>query len=248
MTVVRGAVTRYWVLLALLGGWWAVVAVNDFNQIVMPYPQDVLVAIVRERHEYLTALVPTLALSLGGLAAGLTAGGVCAVLVWSSRIVAGVLTPMALLLNSVPVVAMIPVLARVLGYGQTTVFVVTAIICFLPAFVFVGARLAAPPASLGDVYTVLGAGRGVRLRRLLLPHALPGFLVALRVSAPTAVLAVLLGQYLMGAGGLGKMFSTSITYSQNQQAWGVAVVATAVSTGLFFAARAVADRAAARLT
>ena len=165
MTVVRGAVTRYWVLLALLGGWWAVVAVNDFNQIVMPYPQDVLVAIVRERHEYLTALVPTLALSLGGLAAGLTAGGVCAVLVWSSRIVAGVLTPMALLLNSVPVVAMIPVLARVLGYGQTTVFVVTAIICFLPAFVFVGARLAAPPASLGDVYTVLGAGRGVRLRR-----------------------------------------------------------------------------------
>ncbi|MEU5843794.1 ABC transporter permease subunit [Rhodococcus sp. NPDC047139] len=248
MSAVRAAVVRYWILPVLLFVWWAVVAVNDFNQIVMPYPQDVFAAIVRDRDAYVTALLPTLGLSLGGLAAGLLAGGTCAVLVWSSRLVAGVLTPMALLLNSVPVVAMIPVLARVLGYGQLTVFVVTAIICFLPAFVFVGARLATPPASLGDVYTVLGANKAVRLTRLLLPHALPGLLVALRVSAPTAVLAVLLGQYLMGAVGLGKMFSSSITYSQNQQAWGVAVVATVVSTTLFFAARAVADRAVARLT
>ncbi|EOM78020.1 ABC transporter permease subunit [Rhodococcus rhodnii] len=241
------ALRRYWVFPVILVAWWATVWVNDFNQIVMPYPQDVVVAIARDWAAYVDALVPTVALALGGLAIGSLLGGLGAIAVWSSRLLSGLLTPMAMILNSVPVVAMIPVLARVLGYGQGTVLAITAIVCVLPAFVFVGGRLSAPPAALGDVFSALGATTPTRLRHLLIPHAIPGFMVALRVSAPTAILAVLLAQYLMGAGGLGTMFATSVTYSRSQEAWGVAVVATLASMILFFTARSVADRVTARV-
>jgi NitT/TauT family transport system permease protein len=148
----------------------------------------------------------------------------------------------------VPVVAMIPVLARVFGYGWFTVLVITTVVSFFPAFVLVGSRLRAAPQATSDLMAVLGASRSTVLRLLLLPHAVPGLLVAFRLTAPTAVLAAMLAEYLMGGRGLGTLFAQSVSFHEVGRAWGAALVATVVSVACFVAARAVERRGTVRFS
>jgi NitT/TauT family transport system permease protein len=188
---------------------------------------------------YLDAAVHTVLVTAAGLVAGMTIGAAAAILLWASPLASGMITPFAPLMRSVPVVAMIPVIARLLGYSTQTVLAITAIISFFPAFVFTLNRIRNPPATTSDLFSVFNASTKARLTHLLLPHAVPGLLVALRMTAPTAVLAAMLAEYLLGSGGLGQLFSQSVAYGRNSQAWAAAVVATAVSATLFALSRAV---------
>ena len=122
------------------------------------------------------------------------------------------------------------------------VLVITSVVSFFPAFVLVGARLRDAPPATSDLMAVLGANRRTLLRRLLLPHAVPGLLVALRLTASSAVLAAMLAEYLMGGRGLGALFAQSVSFHQVDRAWGTALVATAVSVACFVAAHSVGNR------
>jgi putative hydroxymethylpyrimidine transport system permease protein len=121
-------------------------------------------------------------------------------------------------------------------------------VSFFPAFVFVGSRLKDAPRATTDLFAVLGASRATVLRRLLLPHAVPGLLVAFRLTAPMAVLAAMLAEYLMGGRGLGVLFARSVSFYQVERAWGTALLATVVSVACFVGARAVERRGLARAT
>ncbi|MCF7547749.1 ABC transporter permease [Pseudonocardia sp. WMMC193] len=246
--VVRRLVSRYWTIAALLVGWQLWASLNGYNRIVVPQPGEVVADVVGNPGAYLPDLLATLGMSAAGLLTGMTAGVALAVAVWTSPLVSGMTTPIALIMRSVPVVAMIPVLARVFGYGWQTVLVITTIVSFFPAFVFVAARLRDAPRSTSDVFAVLGASRITVLRRLLLPHAVPGLLVAFRLTAPSAVLAAMLAEYLMGGRGLGVLFAQSVSFYQPERAWGTALVATVVSVACFVGARAVERRGLARMT
>ncbi|HEY0575015.1 MAG TPA: ABC transporter permease subunit [Pseudonocardia sp.] len=243
-----GAVSRYWTVVVFVVAWQLWAQLNGYNQIVVPTPVAVVADVFGHPGAYLADLGVTLGMAVGGLLIGMLLGAGMAIAVWASALVSGMMTPVALAMRSVPVVAMIPVLARVFGYGWPTVLVITSIVSFFPAFVFVGSRLRNPPSGAVDLFDVLGASRAATMRRLLLPHAIPGLLVAFRLSAPTAVLAAMLAEYLMGGRGLGSLFARAVSFYQPDRAWGVALVATVVSVGCFVAARAVERRGLARFT
>lgn len=241
-------VSRYWTVAAFVVAWQLWSWLSGVNQIVVPPPVLVFTDVAGNFGAYLPDLGWTLAMSAGGLVAGMALGTGMAVAVWASRILTGLVTPLALVMRSVPVVAMIPVFATVLGYGWVTVLVITSVVSFFPAFVFVGSRLRAAPRATSDLMAVLGASRSTVLRLLLLPHAVPGLLVAFRLTAPTAVLAAMLAEYLMGGHGLGTLFAQSVSFYQADRAWGTALVATAVSVACFVGARAVECWGIARFT
>jgi putative hydroxymethylpyrimidine transport system permease protein len=241
-------VSRYWTVAAFVVVWQLWSWLSGVNQIVVPPPALVFTDVVDNFAAYLPDLGWTLAMSAGGLVAGMALGTGMAVAVWASRILSGLVTPLALVMRSVPVVAMIPVFASLLGYGWVTVLVITSVVSFFPAFVFVGSRLRAAPKAASDLMAVLGASRSTVLRLLLLPHAVPGLLVAFRITAPTAVLAAMLAEYLMGGHGLGTLFAQSVSFYQVDRAWGTALVATVVSVACFVGARAVERWGIARFT
>ncbi|MEV7975571.1 ABC transporter permease subunit [Streptomyces sp. NPDC086519] len=242
-----GAVlTRNWTVLALVLAWELWVRARHLNAIVVPAPYAVVSDIVRNPSAYAGPLGHTLLNSAVGLVLGMALGVCCAVAVWSSRVLLGLLTPLVMIMRAVPVVAMIPVIAVVTGYGAAAVTTVTTLVSLFPAFVMVLSGLRSAPAAMTDVFTVLGASRLTVLRRLLLPHAVPHFLVALRLTAPSAVLAVMLAEYLLGREGLGTLFADATIFVAPQRAWGGALIATVVSVGCFVAARGVERRYAAR--
>jgi putative hydroxymethylpyrimidine transport system permease protein len=223
----------FWTSAALVGVWQVWVWLSHIDALVAPSPAAVLLDLVLHPDVYVTSVATTLLVAALGLGLGMALGLVLSVLTYFSPFLAGVITPGAMLLRTVPVVAIIPVIARVLGYGQNTLIGVAVLISFFPAFVLIDSGLRAVPAGSQDLFTVLGAGRRTRLFRLALPAALPNALVALRLSAASCILVAVLSQYLIGTDGLGYALANARAYHQPARAWGIAVMTTALAVASF---------------
>ncbi|WP_051172482.1 ABC transporter permease [Microbacterium indicum] len=250
MTALRAAarfVVHLWPVVLVVAAWDLWVVLNGYTATVAPRPWAVFADVLTSFGSYLPSTAYTLGVSLVGLLGGTMLGFACAVLVWASAALSGIVTPAALVIRSVPLTAMIPIIARVVGYGDAAVVTSTVLICFFPAFVFTLSGLVAIPDSGRDLFRVLGAGRIQVLARLGVMHALPNLMVSVRITAPAAVLGAMLAEYLMGTEGLGALFSTSQSYSDQERAWGTALVATVVSVLVFTAARGLERRVVARV-
>jgi NitT/TauT family transport system permease protein len=240
--------SRFWGIFALLTGWELWVVVGGLNPIVIPQPSRVLVEIVTHPSQFLGSALDTVALAGIGLVLGMALGASIAATAWTSRILTGLLTPITLIFASVPVIALIPVIARVLGYDLRTVLAIVVIISFFPAFVFTSAGLRALPAGSADLFAVLGARRLTTLFGLALPSAVPNIMIAFRLAAPHAILAAMVAEFLMGTSGLGNLFHAAKDEFNMERALGASALATVVSVAAFLAATALERRMIERWT
>ena len=241
-------IVHLWPIALLLLAWDLWVVLNGYTSTVAPRPWFVIADVVTGFVEYIPSITYTLGMALGGLVGGTLIGFVGAVLVWWSAALSGVVTPAALIIRSVPITALIPIIARIVGYGDPAVLASTILICFFPAFVFTLSGLAAIPEAGRDLFTVLGANKFQVLSRLGVLYALPNLMVSVRITAPSAVLAAMLAEFLMGTNGLGALFSEARSYMDMERSWGTALVATVVSVLVFVAAQAGERRVESRLT
>jgi NitT/TauT family transport system permease protein len=239
---------NFWGVALILVLWEALVFFHDFNVIVMPRPWAVFADIADNPQLYLASFMQTAWVAMAGLALGMIAGTTIAVLAWSSRILNGLLTPIGLIFSSIPVVAMIPVLARMLGYGTETVLAIVAILSFFPFFVFTGSGLRLLPAGSADLFAVLGARGRQTLLYLALPSALPNWTVALRLATANAILGAMVAEFLMGTSGLGQMLHAASQSFNTERALGASVCATAGSVTLFVLVVRLEARVRARWT
>lgn len=226
-----------WPLAVLLAAWQFWIVGAHVPPIVAPSPAAVAVELWSHPILYLGAAASTAGVALAGLVAGMALGIALALAVWLTPFAAGLLTLPALLVQSTPMIALLPVIARLLGYGEPTVVAAAALITFLPTFVFVGAGLLAAPPGTDAVFTALGSSRFARLRYLAVPAAMPNALLALRVAAANSVLAALVAEYLMGVVGLGRMFADAQQQLLTAEAWAASLLATALSVGAYALAR-----------
>lgn len=229
-------VEDYWGVLLILIAWEMWVILNRFNPIVMPTPIAVLGDFANNTGVYLSNVSITLGVALFGLVMGMMVGTALAVAAWFSPVASGLLNPLTILFSSVPVVALIPVIARLLGYDISTVLAIVVIITFFPSFVFASSGLRQPPPGSEDLFRVLGASRLDLLTRLALPSAMPNLAIAFKLAAAHAILAAMVAEFLMGTTGLGYLFAKTKSEFQTEQAFGASAVATIISAAAFLAA------------
>ena len=241
-SLIRGVVDRYWGIVGLIVAWQAFVYFTAFNRIVMPSPLSVLEAIAAAPATFLWATLATLCVAIIGALVGIVLGSALAVGAWFSPILSGLLTPLTLLFSSVPVVAFIPVIARLLGYDTMTVVAIVVVISFFPAFVFASAGLRALPPGSEDLFRVFGASRIATLWHLAAPAGLPSLAVGMRIAAAQCVLAAMVAEFLMGTAGLGYLFHLSKSDFDMERAFGTSLVATALSLVMFALATSVETR------
>ena len=244
----RRLIQDYWGILLILVAWQAWVIVNQFNPIVMPTPIGVFDALVTNPVLFLENTGITFAVALVGMTGGMIIGTSLAVATWLSPLLSGLVSPLAVLFSSVPVVALIPIIARLLGYNVSTEIAIVVIITFFPSFVFASSGLRALPPGSDDLFRVLGASRRTTLFRLALPAAMPNLAIALRLAAAHAILAAMIAEFLMGTSGLGYLFAKTNDEFQTEQAFGTSIVATAISVAAFLLASFVERRVRTRFS
>jgi ABC-type nitrate/sulfonate/bicarbonate transport system permease component len=228
-------VAQTWAVVLLLISWYLWVRHSGLNRIVIVTPLAVARELMHNPSLYLQPALHTIEVALFGMGGGLICGLVLAIITWMSRILAGLTTPLALLLTSVPVVCLIPVLTRIFGYDDRTVFVTVIILCFLPGFVFASTGLKALPPMAGEYFFVQGAGRWNQLIRLALPAAVPSLAVALRMLSVLSVLSALIAEFLMQTGGLGFLIATSTADLAMDQALAASAITILIALTFYFA-------------
>lgn len=229
-------------ILLILVAWQAWVVLGQVNQVVMPSPLSVGMDLFGHPDAYLADLGTTAGIAFAGLVLGQGLGIGLAVTAHLSGVVRAAVRPAVLIVRSVPMVAMVPIFARIVGYGTPTVLVVATLVAYFPAFVLTSRGLASAGQSQHDLLSALGAARWSRFRHLELPAAVPSLLASLRVSAVACVVGALLAEFVVGSAGLGQLFVVSRVSYDMSRSWGAAILATVLSLVFFSAATRVERR------
>ncbi len=150
--------------------------------------------------------------------------------------------PFALVSQTMPLVALTPLIVLLFGRTATATLVVTVSVTFFPAFVTLAQGLAQVPRSALDVLAAYGASPLRQLRFVGVPAALPHLLAAARLGAPRALLGVMIAEWLATGYGLGNLLNQSRGMLDYGMIWSVAVVSVLVSIGFYQAVTVVEAR------
>ncbi|ROS76899.1 ABC transporter permease [Cellulomonas sp. PhB143] len=235
----RGLVTFAITLAVVLVLWWGTIAVFDLNAYVAKGPVDVWRWLVSDpdaaanRASVAAPLGVTLGHAFVGFVSGLVVALVGAVVFRLSKGVESALMPVAMLLRSVPLIAMAPVIILVFGRDVTTVAVMGGVVVLFPALVTITAGLESASPQMADVVAVYGGSRWTVLRKVALPASAPSFFAAVRISVPGAITGALLAEWLATGDGVGAAIGAAITQVQFTFLWSCVVAVTAVSLVLY---------------
>ncbi len=235
----KGLTTFAVTLVVVLALWWGVLAAFDVSPYVAKSPADVWEHLVTspDAAEHRAAVAAPLGVTLYhafvGFVAGLAVALLGAVAFRLSKGVETALLPVAMLLRSVPLVAMAPVIIMVVGRDVAAVAVIGGIVVLFPALVTISAGLASASTQMTDVVHVYGGSSWTALRTVALPASLPSFFAAVRVSVPGAITGALLAEWLATGDGLGSAINQAIPQVQFAFIWSSVVVVTAASLVLY---------------
>lgn len=192
-------------------------------------PTDVFQAIVEEPRLYRDAFFATLLPATKGLILSFIMGlSLAAGFSLSSWLKQAVL-PFCIFFQTVPVVALAPLMVIWFGFGEPTVLASAAVVSFFP--ILANALLGFNSVTAGhrDLFRLMGASRFQTLWRLEFPTAIPSILAGLQIAAGLAVIGAIVGEFV-GGGGLGGLIDSA----RSQQKTEVIFAAVLLSSILGF--------------
>ncbi len=189
----------------------------------------------------LAALAQTLPMTVLGMAAGLAFAFALAL---ASVMRPGIIRsfmPVALVTQTMPLVALTPLLVLLLGRGSSVILWITISVTFFPAFVTLAQGLGMVSRDALDVVRAYGASPLAQLRLVSIPASLPYLFAAMRLAVPRALLGVMIAEWLATGTGLGNLLNQSRGYLDYGMIWTVAVVSILIAV-LFYQLVIIAER------
>jgi NitT/TauT family transport system permease protein len=220
-------------LVALVAGWELGVRLADVAVYILPAPSLIFSTLVESAGDLASEARPTLFASLIGLAIGAGAAFVTGVLVQRSKLFELTVLPFTVVLQSVPIVAVTPIIALIFGRGSITAIVVVSLICYFPVLVNAVRGLLAVSDEGLEFFHVVSASRNQELRMLRLPTSLPFVFGGLRVAAALAIPAALVAEWTTSNQGLGYYIVNQAVLYQTEFVWAGIVLATALTAAMF---------------
>lgn len=144
--------------------------------------------------------------------------------------------PIAMLLRSVPLVAIAPVILLILDHGKVAIATIGAIVVLFPALVNIVLGLRSAPQQAIDLVRVNGGSEWTVLRLVRIPAALPNFFAAVRISVPGAVVGAMLGEWLSAFDGLGGLLNGYKGVANFTGVWAIVVLSVLISIALYLVA------------
>lgn len=152
-----------------------------------------------------------------GLAIGLTVGIVAGVLGGLLRSGEYVFNGLVQVLNTIPLLAVLPLMIVWFGIGEVTKVLLVSFGAGVPMYLNLFAAIRGVDQGLIEMAKTTGAGRWRLVTRVLVPGALPGFLVGLRFSLAYSILGLVAAETVNADAGIGFLITQAQTYLQTDQ-------------------------------
>jgi NitT/TauT family transport system permease protein len=200
--------------------WWVAVEAFAIPVYVVPSPLHVAETFQRDFGTLMRNLLPTAAESLLGFCLGNLAAILVASVFVHQRHVREGFFPMAVLFNTIPIIAIAPILVLLLGNDMKPKIAIAALISFFPTLVNMVRGLESVPPQALELMRVLSASRREVFFKLRLQNSLPYLFSALKITASTSVIGAIVGEWIGSTYGIGALiiqatynFDTGLLYA-----------------------------------
>jgi ABC-type nitrate/sulfonate/bicarbonate transport system permease component len=219
--------------------WEAFLRFFDINPLVGKPPADVWEYLVTSpeaaanRQLVLDPLLVTLKDASYGFVIGMIGAVIVAISFVLYPAAEQAFMPLAMLLRSVPLVAMTPIITLIFGRGVAGIAIIGGIVVFFPALVTIVFGLRSVHPQTRDLVLAYGGSKSTVLRKVSFPTALPALFAAARISVPAAITGALVAEWLATGQGTGGAILRDIGAFGYDHLWASIVLLTAISVVLY---------------
>jgi len=229
----RRALPAITLSLALLAAWEVGARLSGLREIQLPSPSRIVQVGLRQLPLIADHAGATLQVALIGLALAVAVGAGFAFVMEAWPLAQRAVYPLLVVSQTVPTIAIAPLLIILFGLGVLPKVIVVALVCFFPVTVNLADGLRSTSATLIDMLRTFGATRWQVLQKAKLPAALPAFFSGLKVAVTYCVIGAVLGEWIAAPKGLGVFMLRSFSAGQTAQAFAGIIAVSALTLALF---------------
>ena len=221
------------VFVVLLMVWEAAVELFDIPVYLLPAPSVVWtdsVALAGTMGEHTLATLSTVVV---GFIISIAISLPLAVFMTSSPVISSAVYPLLVLTQSIPKVALAPILVVMLGANELPRLVITFLVTFFPLVIAIAIGLMAVPAELIELGRSFKASKFQELYRIRLPYAVPFIFSGLKVAIALAVVGAVVGEFVNADKGLGYLIITATAFFKTPVAFGALILLSVMGIVLF---------------
>lgn len=216
--------------IVFMAAWQAFVVLGKIEPIVLPAPTQVFSVLWLERWKLGEAFLTSATAAVTGLLVSVIVGFVVAILFSQSRFLRQAMVPYVMFLQTVPVVAIAPLLVIWSGPNWHTVVLVSVIVSLFPIISNTTAGMISVDKNLRELFRLAGASRWQTLAKLTIPYSLSHLVLGARISAGLSVIGAIIGEFFVGTGNKWEGLGTLITSWKNVARTDAVIAATITST------------------
>lgn len=207
-------------LAIILAAWALAVSLFSIPEYIMPSPWHVASTFYRDFGTIMTNLLPTAIESFLGFLVGNIASIALATVFVHQKTVEQALFPIAIIVRSIPIVAVAPILVLLLGNDMTPKVTIAALICFFPTLVNMVRGLESVHPQALELMRLLSASKWEVFFKLRIYNSLPYLFAALKIAASASVIGAIVGEWIGSTSGIGALiihatynFDTGLLYA-----------------------------------
>ncbi|MDW5595845.1 ABC transporter permease [Conexibacter stalactiti] len=221
------------VILLLLGVWQFISATGIMDELTLPAPTTVAESLWVDRAMYWDNAKVTLTEIVIGIVIGITLGVLLGIAIALQRVLRVALYPLVVGSQSLPVLALAPILVLWLGFGIAPKIVIVVQIIFFPVTVATIQGLSSVSSEVLVFGRSLGASSWTLFWKVRVPAMLPYFFGGLKIASSYAAVAAVIAEWTGSDRGLGALMLRANSDYNTEVVFGSVVIITVIGLSLF---------------
>jgi NitT/TauT family transport system permease protein len=241
----RKAVRRalpWFVIIAIFVFWEIFVRLFNIQEFVLPAPSAIFKSLWQWREPIAINAWQTLMTTLVGFAFAILIGVIGGVALGSSAVAYDGFYPALIAFNSVPKVAVVPVLVIWFGIGTVPAIITAFLLAFFPILVNVATGIATVEPELRDVLRALGASKKQVIMKVGLPRAMPYFFASLKIAMTVAFVGSIVAETVAANAGIGYLMLVASSRFEVPLAFACLIVTGLMGVGMYVVCVAIERR------
>jgi NitT/TauT family transport system permease protein len=224
-------------ILGLIGAiavWWLSTIVFGIESFLLPSPKDVVLKFSEQPGYLLQETGTSLLETIEGFLLAIVIGVPIAVVIVRSVVLERLVYPLLLMVNSIPKVAVAPLLVVWMGFGQWPKVVMVLLMCFFPIVISTAQGMKSTPTELVELMRSLNASRAQEFFKLRLRYAMPQIFTGFKVAISLAVIGSVISEFVGATKGLGYVIQQSGASADTSLAFAAITLLSIMSIVLFY--------------
>lgn len=217
--------------------WWGATRIFDIPRLLLPGPERVAQAAISQAGPLTNALIRTGIAALLSCVCSLVLGTLIGFVFSQSKWIRSAAYPYAIFLQTVPIIAIAPLIVTWFGRGIESVILVGTIVSIFPIITNATAGLTMIDPDLRDLFRLYRASRWQTLRKLRLPSAVPSLVTGAKISSGVAVIGAIVGEFFTGGGpgggGLGYLIRAKAEGAKTDELFATVFASTFLGVVIF---------------